>query len=568
MDTGTRTGDSGIRRYVPGIGLVTGYQRAWFRPDLLAALSLWAILVPQAMAYAQLAGVPAVYGLYTAMAAMVAYALLGSSRELNQGPESAVAILTASMIAPIAGSDPDRYLALTALLALLVGAWCLLGGFLRLGFITRYLSRPILLGYIIGSAVLIVVSQLPALLGLDIDRDDYRTELGAVFRNLDESHALTLAIGAGLIALILVLKRFVPRLPVYLVAALVGVGLVVLFDLPEEGVAVVGEIEPGLPVPGLPDVGLGDVGTLLFPALAVALLAYADSVVTAQSIAKMEGYDIDANQEFLGLGGASIAAGLFRGFPVNGSQTRTVVLADAGAKTQMAGLVSVGLVVLTLLFLTPVFERLPDVALAAIVIVAGIGLFDVAELRRLWRIDRADFTLALITTVSVVVLGMLSGIVVAILLSLLDVARRAGSPHTAVLGRVPGTDRFRDVDLIDSPEYFPGIIVYRFDAPLFFANVGVFTDELDELVSSAPDPVREVLVDAESISDIDTTAVAAIDEFLDDMAERGIGVSFARMHSRVYDTLDAAGIIDRVGEDRFFLEVDDGVDDFIAREDH
>lgn len=550
-------------RFIPGIGLLTGYERSWLRPDLLAALSLWAILVPQAMAYAQLAGVPAVYGLYTAMAAMVAYALLGSSRELNQGPESAVAILTASMIAPIAGTDPNRYLALAALLVILVGLWCFLGGFLRLGFITRYLSRPILLGYILGSAVLIVASQLPALFGLDVDRSDYRTEFGAVLRNLGDTHLLTFAIGLGLIVLIYLLRWLTPKIPAYLVAAVVAIAASWALDLVDRGVAIIGDIQSGVPTPAIPDVAIADVRQLLFPALAVALLAYADSVVTAQSIAKMQGYEIDANQEFFGLGGASVASGFFRGFPVNGSQTRTVVLQDAGAKSQMAGLISTVLIVLTLLFLTGVFEYLPDVALAAVVLVAGIGLFDIAELRRIWVLDRVDALLAVATGTAVLVLGMLAGIVVAILLSLLEVAWHASRPHTALLARVPGTDRFRDIENIEDVEDVPGIIVYRFDAPLFFANVGVMTSELESLVAKADQPVQRILIDAESIYDIDSTAVAALDEFIAGMQERGIAVGFARVRSGVMDVLDAGGVTDRVGENSFFLEVDDGVDDFV-----
>ncbi len=563
MTTGLSEERSGVARYVPGITLITDYQSAWWRPDIIAALSLWAILVPQAMAYAQLAGVPAVYGLYTSIAAMIGYALFGTSRELNQGPESAVAILTASMVAPlVGGGDVDRYVALAGLLAILVGLWCLLGGFLKLGFITRYLSRPILLGYIIGSAVLIIVSQLPALFGLDLDEANYRTEAGAVLRNLGDTHLLTFAVGVGLIALIYVIKWLAPRIPAYLVAAAVAIVVSVAFDLAGEGVAVLGEIQSGLPRPGIPSFTLDDLQVLLFPALAVAVLAYADSVVTAQSIARMQGYDIDANQEFFGLGGASIASGLFQGFPVNGSQTRSVVLQDAGVRSQMAGLISAGLVILTLLFLTPLFEELPDVALAAIVLVAGIGLFDIAELRRVWALDRVDAFLAIGTAVAVVTLGMLAGIVVAILLSLLEVAWRAGRPRTAILARVPGTDRFRDIENLDDVEDVAGIIVYRFDAPLFFANVGVLTEELESLVARAEEPVREILIDAETIYDIDSSAAAALDDFIAGMQQQGIGVSFARVRSDVYDVMEVAGIVDRVGEGRFFLEVDDGVDDF------
>lgn len=540
------------------------YDRSWWRPDLVASLTLWAVLVPQAMAYAILAGVPAVYGLYTAMAAMVGYALLGSSRELNQGPESAVAILTASIVGPLAAGDGDRYLALAALLAVLIGMWCLLGGFLRLGFITRYLSRPILLGYILGSAVLIVTSQLEAFFGLSIeDGQNYLSDLGAVIRNLGDTHLPTLLLGLALVGLIYGVRRVAPAVPAYLVAAVVGILAVMVLGLADQGVAVVGEIQQGLPVPRLPDVGFDDVFGLLGPALAVGILAFADSVVTAESIAKTRGYSVDANREFFGLGGASLLSALFQGFPVNGSQTRSVVLADAGARSQMSGVMSAGLVALTLLFLTDLFASLPDVALAAIVIVAGIGLFDIAEYRRIRRIDRADAVLALITATGVLVLGMLAGIVVAIVLSLLDVARRAITPHTAVLGRVPGTDRFRDIEALDQPETVPGLLVYRFDAPLFFANVDRFTDDIRQLIAAADPPIRVVVVDAEAITDVDSTAAADLDGFAEELMAGGVMLWFARTHQEVRSALDEVGLSVRLGTSAYFLEVDGAVDAFV-----
>lgn len=545
---------------------LSGYERDWWKSDLVASLSLWAILVPQAMAYALLAGVPAEYGLYTAMAAMIGYSLLGSSRELNQGPESAVAILTASIVAPLALGDGDRYLALAALLALLVGVWCIIGGLSKVGgVLTRFLSRPILLGYILGSAVIIVISQLPALFGLQIDDSErYFTEIGAVVRNLPETHLVTLALGVVLVALIYFLRRLVPLMPSYLVAAIVGIVVVALFDLDASGVAVVGEIPAGLPVPRLPDVAFADLWGLAGPALAVAVLAYADSVVTAESIAKMRDYSVDANREFLGLGSASLLSGLFQGFPVNGSQTRSVVLADSGARSQMSGLFSVVLIVLTLLFLTPVFAQLPDVALAAIVIVAGIGLLDIAELRKIWRLDHADAWLAILTALGVLVIGMLGGIVVAVILSLLDVARRSVNPHTAVLARVPGTNRFRDIESVEQPATVDGLLIYRFDAPLFFANIDVFTSEIRDGVAGADPQVRLVLVDAEAISSVDSTAAQELDDFAEELADIGIGIAFARTHAAVHRTLTEVGLLDRLGAESFHLEVDHGVDVFLA----
>lgn len=554
-----------MKRHIPGIGLLTDYEASWWRPDILAALSLWAVLVPQAMAYAQLAGVPAVYGLYTAFAAMIGYALFGTSRVLNQGPESAVAIVAATTLLTLAGGDGERYILLASALAIMVGLWAIIGGILRLGFLVRFISRPILTGYIVGSAWIIVLSQLPALFGITIESSDARTQLGAVIRTLDETNLWTLGLGLGLMALIYLMKWLTPKLPAYLTAAVVGTIVVAAFDLTERGISLVGTIQSGIPLPQIPLIGLADVWSLILPAGGIALLAYADSVVTAESLARPAGYKIDADQEFFGLGAASISAGLFQGFPVNGSQTRSVVLDDAGAKTQMSGVVSSVLVLVTLLFLTPLFEQLPNVALAALVLVAGIGLFDLPELKRLWHIQRADFILAIVAALAVAVIGMLPGILIAVALSLLDVARRSSWPHTAVLVRVPGTDTYRDSDHVDDAQSIPGLLVYRFDAPLFFANASIMTQELADLVENADPRIEMILIDAESIHDVDTTGVQSLEELIEDLERDDITLAVARLRNAVRRILDAADLIERIGEQNVHLEVDDGVQAFLGR---
>jgi len=568
--TGKNDGNGGasriVKRYIPGIKLFTDYETSWWRPDIIAALSLWAILIPQSLAYAQLAGVPAVYGLYTAFAAMIGYALFGTSKVLNQGPESAVAIVTASTLIPLVAGDGDRYILLASVLAIMVGVWAIIGGLARLGFITRFISRPILLGYIIGSAWLIVISQLPAMLGISVEEDGYYSALGAILQNLGQANPWTVILGIALMGLIYAIRKFVPKIPAYLVAAVVGTAVVAIFNLQDFGVTLIGSIESGVPFPKIPFVPIPDMVSLILPAAGITLLAYADSVVTAESLARPNGYEIDANQEFIGLGAASIASGLFQGFPVNGSQTRSVVLDDSGAKTQMSGLISALLVIVTLLVLTPVFELLPNVALAAIVMVAGIGLFDVKEMKTLWRLQRADFILMVLTALGVIVIGMLPGILIAVVLSLLDVARRSTTPHTAVLVQVPGTDTFRDSDNVGDGEAIPGLLIYRFDAPLFFANVSVMTDQLTSLVKEADPPIEWVLIDAESIPDIDTTALQGLGELLEDLSDAGITVVFARLRQAVRDLLDAAGLIDVIGEDNIYLEVDDGVAAFNLRD--
>ncbi len=434
--------------------------------------------------------------------------------------------------------DGDRYILLASVLAIMVGVWAIIGGLARLGFITRFISRPILLGYIVGSAWLIVISQLPAMLGIGVDEDGDYSALGAILQNLDQANAWTVILG-----------------------------IVAIFNLQDFGVTLIGSIESGIPFPKIPFVPIPDVVSLILPAAGLTLLAYADSVVTAESLARADGYEIDANQEFIGLGAASIASGLFQGFPVNGSQTRSVVLDDSGAKTQMSGLISALLVIVTLLMLTPVFELLPNVTLAAIVMVAGIGLFDIKEMKTLWRLQRADFILMVLTALGVIVIGMLPGILIAVVLSLLDVARRSTTPHTAVLVQVPGTDTFRDADSVGDGEAIPGLLIYRFDAPLFFANVSVMEDQLTSLVKEADPPIEWVLIDAESIPDMDTTALQGLGELLEDLSDAGITVVFARLRQAVRDLLDAAGLIDVIGEDNIYLEVDDGVAAFNLRTD-
>lgn len=554
-----------MKRYVPGISLITDYEASWWRLDILAAMSLWAVLIPQTMAYAQLAGVPSVYGLYTAFAAMIGYALFGTSRVLNQGPESAVAIVTAATLMPLVGGDGERYILLASVLAILVGLWAIIGGFARLGFITRYISRPILTGYIVGSAWLIVISQLPGLLGISVDEEDFYTAIGGVIRSLGETNLWTLGLGLALIALIYGIKAILPKFPAYLVAAAAATVAVAVFGLEDLGVTVVGTIQSGVPLPKIPFVPFSDVMALVLPAAGIALLAYADSVVTADSLARPAGYKVDPDQEFFGLGMASISSGVFQGFPVNGSQTRSVVLADSGARTQMSGIISSVLVVITLLILTPAFELLPNVALAAIVIVAGIGLFDLPELKRLWRIQRADFVLTILTALAVVIIGMLPGIAIAVALSLLDVARRSSTPHTAILVQVPDTDTYRDIDNVDGGETIPGLLIYRFDAPLFFANVSIMTDELSDLVATAAPPYERILIDAESIHDMDTTAVQGLEELIEDLQAADIELGFARLRHAVRDIMTAAGLTEMIGSEKIYLEVDDGVSAFLAR---
>jgi SulP family sulfate permease len=490
---------------------------------------------------------------------MVLYWPWGSSRCLNVGAESTVAILVATILADQATAGSAEYVDLTAMLAILVGLVLIIGGLLRLGRVADFLSRPVLAGYVFGSGVLIVTSQLQDLLGLSIDPSLYLTDVGAVVRNLDDAAIGSVAIGAASLAVVLAAKRFVPWLPGALVAVAGSMIVVAVFGL---DVAVVGEFAGGLPTPGLPDVGWGDVADLLGPALAVAVLVYPDSVLTARSLAQGTSDRVDADREFYGLGAANIGAGVMGAFPVNGSQSRSFVLADAGAKTQVGNLVAVVLTIVTLLFLAPLFDYLPTATLAAVVIAAGLGLLEVTEFRSLWEYRRHEFWLGLVTIAAVLWLGMLIGILVAIALSLLLVVVRAASPHTAVLGLIPGTDTYRDVADHPEAEIEPGLLIYRFDAPIFFANAGRLRDEV--LDFSAEAGATAVVLDMESVHDIDATGAQIMLELVDELDQRGIELSCARVRTELRDELAVAGIDARL-VDEIHLEVDDAVAAFRQR---
>jgi SulP family sulfate permease len=554
---------------VPGIRLALTYDRSWLRPDVLAAVTVWALLVPQALAYAQLAQVDAVVGLYAAMGAAIGYLLLGGVRSMNVGPEATVALLTASVVAPLAEGDPSRYLALVGGMAIMTGVWMLLAGVIGLGFVTRFLSRPLLLGYVAGSAVVMIVSQLDSLIGIKLEaQDDTIAELTETLSRLNETDPTTLLVGLAVIAVVLVVRRIDRRLPAYLIAVLAAIAVSAIADLADKGVAVVGSIQAGLPPLGLPDVSIADLASLAGPAIGIALLVYADSGVTGQVLGRRGGYAVDGNQEFIGLGAANIGSALTGGFPVNGSQSRSFTAADVGAKSQAMNLGVLLLVILTLLFLTPLFAPLPKSALAGVIIVVAFGLLDPGAFRSLARVDRGEFLLALLTAAIVIAVGMIAGVLVTVVLSLFLAAIRAAQPDRTFLVRVPGTDSFRGVASVADGEAVPGMVIYRFDGPLFFANAQLLADDIEAAIAAQADrtPVRWVVLDAEAIGDVDSTGASMLADLVDSLTERGVTLAFARLKGTVSEYLARAEIMDRVGSAHVFLEVDDAVAAFEAEQ--
>ena len=539
----------GIARWAPGLAVARGYRRAWLRGDLVAGLVLTALLVPQGMAYAELAGLPPVFGLYATMVPLVVYALLGPSRILVLGPDSAVAPVVAAAIIPIAGDDISERIALAGLLAVLVGVFCLAGGIAGFGFITDLISKPVRIGYLAGIAATVIVSQLPRLLGFSVDGNGLADDLAGLARGLDETDLASLALGGGALAFILVARRVEPRIPAALVAVVAATLAVKWLDLSLE---TVGAIPSGLPELAVPQPGSVELGKLTLTAIALALLAFADTSVLSRSYATRFGEEVDQDQELRALGAANLATGFLQGFPISSSSSRTPVAEAAGAKTQLTGLVGAVALGAVLVFANGLFRDLPTAVLSAIVIAAVIGLIDVPGLRRLSRVHRADFSLAIACFLGVAAFGVLWGIGISIGLSVLAFLWRAWHPYDAVLGRATGVKGYHDLTRYPGARQVPGLVLYRFDAPLFFANAGVFRARLLAAVRESDPPARMIVVAAEPITDLDSTAADMLHDLDQELELLGVELAFAEMKDPVKDRLRRFGLVERIGHERFY----------------
>ena len=537
-----------LARTLPGLEVLRHYDRAWLRGDVFAGITVAAYLVPQVMAYAEVAGLPAITGLWAAVGPLAVYAVLGSSRQLSVGPESSTALMTAVGVGALAGATGAGAANAAAALALAVGVFCVLGWLGRLGFLANLLSRPVLVGYMAGIAVLMAVSQLGKVTGVRVEGDSTLAEIGSFATGLDQVRPPTLVLAGVTLVLLLLGRHFLPRLPGPLIAMLLGAGVVALFGLDRLGVAVIGPIPPGLPTPSVPDLRVLDVATLLPAALGIAVVAYSDNVVTAHAFAARKKEEIDNGQEFLALGVSNLAAGVLHGFPVSSSGSRTVIGDSTGSRTQLYSLVALGTVLVTVFFLGPVLSRFPTAALGAVVVYAAIRLVDVGELRRFARFRRSELVLALATTVAVLALDVLYGIAIAVALSILDLLRRIGKPHDGVLGYVPGLAGMHDVDDYAGTRQVPGLVVYRYDSPLFFANAENFRRRALAAVDRAGADVEWFLLNCEAIVEVDLTGVDALEELRETLAGRGTTFAVARAKQDLQNDLTAAGFLPKVGD--------------------
>jgi SulP family sulfate permease len=542
-----------VGRILPIVDVLRSYRRGWILRDALAAVTISAVLIPQALAYGQLAGLSPVTGLYAALAPLLLYPLFASSRRLMAGPESGLAILTAVALAPLASEGSARFAVLAAMLALLTGAVLIMAGLLHLGFLADFFSRPVLLGFINGVAVIIIVSQLPQFLGLKVSANSTLGTLWQVIAHLSDAQWRTIALGASLISVLAVLGHFAPPIPGALVALVLGGVAVAALGLAARGVAIIGGVPAGLPGFAVPRVGFGDVGTLVPFAGGLAFVAFAQSVLTARAFAERHGETVDVNQELVALGVGNIGAGLVHGFPSSSSQSRTAVADTAGMRTQMAQMVAGVLVLGFLLLLTGVLHDVPKVALAAIIIYASAGLFDWRAIRRLRGQDQAEFAVAIITLAAVVVLGMLTGILTAVFASLALLLWRIARPGGTVLASVDGTGSFHEIDSGGGLEAAPGVVVYRFDAPLFFANADYFVDQVAEVFDQAG--CGRLVLDFEAVTLIDVTAARALKRLIKHISSRSAELSLARTSRAVFRQLTDAGLVDLIGVDAFYPSV-------------
>ncbi|MGZ5406474.1 MAG: SulP family inorganic anion transporter [Aeromicrobium sp.] len=549
-------------RLFPGIDTLRHYQRSWLRGDLLAGIAVAAYLIPQVMAYATVAGLPAVAGLWAVLAPLALYAVFGSSLRLSVGPESTTALMTAVAVGAATGMDPARYAALAAALALVVGCFCLVGFFVKLGFVADLLSRPVLVGYMAGIAVLMIVSQLGKITGIPIHGDTPLEETRHALIHLSEANLATVLLAAGVLVFLLVSRHYFPRSPAPLMGMLLGAAAVALFDLKDRGVTAVGAIPRSLPTPALPDVRWHDLLTLLLPAIGVALVAYSDNVLTARAFVQ-PGEKVDNNQELLALGAVNLGAGLFHGFPVSSSGSRTVIGVSMGSKSQLYSLVALGTVVASMLFFGPVIALFPQAALGAVVIYAALMLIDLPELARIGRFRASELVLALSTTVGVLTFGVLNGIGIAIGLSILDLLRRVARPHDGVLGYVPGVPGMHDVDDYANALQVPGLVVYRYDSPLFFANSQDFVERALDAVDDSDAQVEWFLLNAEANVEVDLTSVDALEQLRDTLTKRGIHFAMARVKTDMKDDLKAGGFTDKLDESQIFMTLPTAVEAYL-----
>jgi len=557
----------GLGRWLPGLRTLRAYQAAWLRHDIVAGLVLTTMLVPVGIAYAVASGVPGICGLYATIFPLFAYALFGPSRILVLGPDSSLAAVILAVVLPLSGGDPNRAIAIAGMMAIVSGAVCILAGVARLGFVTELLSKPIRYGYMNGIALTVLVSQLPKLFGLSVKAEGPLRNLLAIGRAVMDGKAnwITFMVGSATLLVILLLKNN-KRVPGILIAVAGATIVVGVLDLAARaGVSVLGSLPRGLPGFAIPWINLDDIGPVVIGGSAVALISFADTSVLSRVYAARTRTYVDPNQEMVGLGFANLASGFFQGFPISSSSSRTPVAETAGAKTQMTGVVGALAVALLLMVAPDLLRNLPNSALAAVVIASAIGLIEVTDLRRIYRIQRWEFWLSIACTIGVAVFGAIQGIGLAIVIAVIEFLWDAWRPYFAILGRAEGVKGYHDIKRYPDARLIPGLVLFRWDAPLFFANAELFNDCVLEAVHTSPTPVRWLVVAAEPVTSVDVTSADMLAELDETLHTAGIQLCVAEMKDPVKDKLKRFGLFARLGEEAFFPTLGAAVNSYLAK---
>jgi len=557
-----------LSHWLPGWRTLRTYDRTWLRQDIVAGLVLTTMLVPAGIAYAAASGVGGIYGLYATIVPLLVYALFGPSRILVLGPDSALVALILAVVLQLSGGDPMRAITIAGAMAIVSGLVCIAAGIAKLGFVTELLSKPIRYGYMNGIAVTVLLSQLPKLFGFSVESEGPLRQAWAIIEGVlsGRTRITTFAVGAGTLATILVLQRW-PRMPAVLIGVVGATLAAGVFDLSARtGLSVLGPLPHGLPAFSLPIIGLNDIATVLLGGLAVALVSFADTSVLSRVYAARTHTTVDPNQEMIGLGAANLATGFFQGMPISSSSSRTPVAEAAGARTQVTGIVG-ALAIAALLLVAPnLLRNLPSAALAAVVIASAIGLIEISDLRRIYRIQQWEFWLSIVCFAGVAVFGAIQGIGIAVVIAVIEFLWDGWRPHSAVLGRVDGVRGYHDITRYPQAERIPGLVLFRWDAPLFFANAELFRDRVMAAVASAPTPARWVVVAAEPVTSVDVTAADIVAELDDTLYAQGIELCFAEMKDPVKDKLKRFGLFARFGAETFYATLGEAVDAYRAHQ--
>ncbi len=550
---------------LPSLRQLLSYRREWLRGDVLAGLTVAAYLIPQCMAYGELAGVEPVAGLWAILPPMIIYAVFGSSPQLSIGPESSTAVMTAVAIAPLAATRSDTYISLAALLAIIMGVICIAGYFARLGFLANLLSKPVLIGYMAGIALIMIGGQLGKIGKIEIEADAFFGQVGEFIGKLQQAHSPTLILSILVLVFLFAFQRRFPNAPIPLIAVLLSTISVAVFNLDTRGVAIVGEIPAGLPHFAIPQVSLRDLSTLVASAIGISIVGYSDNVLTARAFANRNNYKIDANQELLALGVANFGNGLMQGFPISSSGSRTVIGDSLGSKSQLFSLVAMVAVILVLLFLRPILALFPKAALGAIVIYAATKLIEVAEFIRLYKFRRSEFILAIATTLAVLITDILVGVGIAVSLSVIELFYRVARPHDAVLGTVPSLAGFHDIDDWEGAKTIPGLVIYRFDAPLCFANAENFKQRSLEAIEAELHPVEWFVLNMEANVEIDITAIDMLSELRNELAAKNIVFAMARVKQDLYLELKRAEFLKNIAAEHIYPTLHTAISAFEER---